>query len=231
MCLGEEPPSELARTIRLGGRQRLHSSPTGLLQVKVNGRRTYFEWINAGRYVCQGTRGAMNQAATGLVSDLYFGFDTERLFLRLDAVRGPVRERLAEVARLRVTFFQPEGFQVIVSDPAQRSPRVELLDRGVAVAGPGIEAAGDAIFEMSIPFRTLGVATDNPIQFAVELLEDDQSIERTATEKDVIEMDDRGGPLCELIDGTLVEKTMGVYESWLAAGSLALLACLLKSIT
>ncbi len=38
----------------------------------------------------------------------------------------------------------------------------------------------------------------------------------TATEKDVLEMDDRGGPLCELIDGTLVEKTMGVYESWLA---------------
>jgi Uma2 family endonuclease len=38
----------------------------------------------------------------------------------------------------------------------------------------------------------------------------------TATEKDVIEMDDRGGPLCELVDGTLVEKTMGVYESWLA---------------
>src|SRR5580700_9258186 len=38
----------------------------------------------------------------------------------------------------------------------------------------------------------------------------------TATEKDVLELDDRGGPLCELIDGTLVEKTMGVYESWLA---------------
>ena len=38
----------------------------------------------------------------------------------------------------------------------------------------------------------------------------------TATEKDVIEINDRGGPLCELIDGTLVEKTMGVYESWLA---------------
>jgi len=38
----------------------------------------------------------------------------------------------------------------------------------------------------------------------------------TATEKDVIDLDDRGGPLCELIDGTLVEKTMCVYESWLA---------------
>ena len=33
-------------------------------------------------------------------------------------------------------------------------------------------------------------------------------------------MDDRGGPLCELIDGTLVEKTMGYYEAWLAGNIL-----------
>ncbi len=39
----------------------------------------------------------------------------------------------------------------------------------------------------------------------------------TATEQDVTYLDDRGGPLCELVDGTLVEKPMGVYESWLAA--------------
>ena len=38
----------------------------------------------------------------------------------------------------------------------------------------------------------------------------------TATEKDVLEMNDHHNRLCELIDGTLVEKTMGVYESWLA---------------
>ncbi len=38
----------------------------------------------------------------------------------------------------------------------------------------------------------------------------------TATENDVINMEARGERLCELIDGTLVEKPMGVYESWLA---------------
>ena len=50
----------------------------------------------------------------------------------------------------------------------------------------------------------------------------------TATEKDVIEMDDRGGPLCELIDGTLVEKTMGVYESWLAQRISYFISCYLE---
>jgi Uma2 family endonuclease len=38
----------------------------------------------------------------------------------------------------------------------------------------------------------------------------------TATEKDVIEVERQTGCPCELIDGTLVEKTMGYYESFLA---------------
>src|SRR5271165_2906597 len=38
----------------------------------------------------------------------------------------------------------------------------------------------------------------------------------TATEKDVIEAEDRENRLCELVDGTLVEKAMGFEESRLA---------------
>lgn len=38
----------------------------------------------------------------------------------------------------------------------------------------------------------------------------------TATEKDVVAMDDHADRLCELIDGVLVEKTMGNYESAVA---------------
>jgi Uma2 family endonuclease len=38
----------------------------------------------------------------------------------------------------------------------------------------------------------------------------------TATEKDVLEMEQRQGRLCELVDGVLVEKTMGLAESFLA---------------
>lgn len=38
----------------------------------------------------------------------------------------------------------------------------------------------------------------------------------TATEKDVVSMDDHEDRLCELIDGVLVEKAMGFYESVVA---------------
>jgi Uma2 family endonuclease len=39
----------------------------------------------------------------------------------------------------------------------------------------------------------------------------------TATEKDVLAIHDREDRLCELVDGILVEKTMGIRESFLAA--------------
>lgn len=38
----------------------------------------------------------------------------------------------------------------------------------------------------------------------------------TATEKDVVELDDHADRICELIDGVLVEKAMGTYESAVA---------------
>ena len=38
----------------------------------------------------------------------------------------------------------------------------------------------------------------------------------SATERDVVEIHDREDRLCELVDGVLVEKTVGTYESYLA---------------
>ena len=38
----------------------------------------------------------------------------------------------------------------------------------------------------------------------------------SGTEKDVVRIHDHENRLCELVDGTLVEKTVGTYESYLA---------------
>ncbi|HUG94031.1 MAG TPA: Uma2 family endonuclease [Planctomycetaceae bacterium] len=37
-----------------------------------------------------------------------------------------------------------------------------------------------------------------------------------ATEQDVVRLEEHENRLCELVDGVLVEKTMGWYESWMA---------------
>jgi Uma2 family endonuclease len=45
----------------------------------------------------------------------------------------------------------------------------------------------------------------------------------TATEQDVLKAESRTGRICELVDGVLVEKTMGYYESLLASFLIRLL--------
>ncbi|MEN6407516.1 MAG: glycoside hydrolase family 57 protein [Thermoguttaceae bacterium] len=177
--LGETPPSELARPIRQGHRpSQVYSEPTGLLSVKIDGRRSYFEWINAGHYVCGGSRGTMSMVTQGIISDLYFGFDPERLLVRLDSRGGPFREQLADISSLRLVFSQPEGFELLVSHPSRKEPEVRLWRHGEVVAGSHAVAAADQLFELALPFRSLGRKTDEPVHFYVELLKDDQPIER-----------------------------------------------------
>jgi Uma2 family endonuclease len=50
----------------------------------------------------------------------------------------------------------------------------------------------------------------------------------TATERDVIQAEARTGRTCELIDGVLVEKTMGSYESAVAAAMIYFLKAYLR---
>jgi alpha-amylase/alpha-mannosidase (GH57 family) len=181
--LGEQAPAELARPIRQSQRHaRGYVEPTGLLNVKVDGRRTYFEWINAGHYVCGGSRGTMSKVHEGLVSDLYFGFDLQRLLLRLDARSGPFREQLADVDALRLVFLRPEGYEAEIFRPASKQPTAKLHRNDELVEGANIEAAGDLIFELSMPFESLSISAEQPVQFWLELIRNKHSIERIPQE-------------------------------------------------
>ncbi len=51
----------------------------------------------------------------------------------------------------------------------------------------------------------------------------------TATEKDVIEAESRANRICELVDGVLVEKTMGYCESLVAADIIYFLNAFLRA--
>jgi alpha-amylase/alpha-mannosidase (GH57 family) len=183
LVLGDPPPSELSRPIaHHHPHARLYTDPTSLLNVKIDGRRTYFEWLNAGHYRVGNVRGTMSMVQEGLLSDVYFGFDTERLYLRLDARGGAVRERLADIDTLKVRFFEPAGFELVVARPSWQSPLVQLYHQEVAVSDAGVLAAADTVLEMSIPFRSLTVETDDPVHLNIELIKSGQSIELVPNE-------------------------------------------------
>jgi alpha-amylase/alpha-mannosidase (GH57 family) len=181
LVLGEEPPADLSRPISRRGQRVHYTQPRALLDVKIDGRYTFFEWVSAGHYVCQNERGTMAMAARGPLEELYFGFDLEHLFVRIDCDR-PARSALADYDVWRVGFIEPAGFEARVYQPGRPSQRAELLREGRLVEAAGLAAAVDQIAEMAVPFDRLGVAVDGPVQFFVELLQGGQSRDRAPRE-------------------------------------------------
>jgi alpha-amylase/alpha-mannosidase (GH57 family) len=175
--LGDEPPPELARPISRRAQRVHHTAPRALLEVKIDGRYTFFEWVSAGHYTCQNERGTMALAMQGPLKDVYFGFDLERLLVRVDC-DGPARSALANFDVWRVGFVEPAGYEVRVRAPGRASQRAELLRDGAPIPAPGLEVGIDRIAEVAIPFDLLGVAVDQPLAFFVELLQAEQGRDR-----------------------------------------------------
>ncbi len=183
IALEDPVPTELLHPIRQKtAAPRRHTQPTSLLDVKVDGRQTYFEWLNAGCYIPRADRGTMSSATAGRIESLRFGFDAERLYLRLDASGGTVREQWADLDSLRVVFREPKGFELLVVRPSVHEPTAQLFQRDVPVSGTAVLAAADAILELGIPWRSLAVEPDDQVQWSVELIRGDEVIERMPAE-------------------------------------------------
>jgi hypothetical protein len=167
LLLGETPPPELGRPISRHGQRVIHTLPRALLEIKIDGRYSFFEWVAAGHYACQNERGTMALAMKGPLKDVFFGFDLDQLFLRLD-FDEPAHEALADYDACRLVFVEPRGHEFTLA-PASAVSR-------------GIEVGVDHILEAAIPFDLLGVAIDQPIQFYVELVRAGQSLDRAPRE-------------------------------------------------
>jgi alpha-amylase/alpha-mannosidase (GH57 family) len=176
--IGEAPPAALHKPISLERPGvRPFTQPTGILSVKINGRETYFEWINAGVHTHSAGRGTMNLAEDQRIERVYFGFDAQRLLIRFDT-HGSLRQRLSDVDMLRIGFSEPPGFELLVTHPSAAKPVVQLYHNDVPVSASGVEAAADMILEIAIPWRSLAAATDAPLHFFAELIQHDQPLER-----------------------------------------------------
>jgi alpha-amylase/alpha-mannosidase (GH57 family) len=179
LLLGDVPPVDLSRPIKRRAHRAIHTSPRSFLNVRIDGRATYFEWVNGGRYCCQGERSTMAMSSRGPLKDVYFGFDLERLFVRVD-LDQPARLALASYEALRIGFTEPADCEFRIDQPGRPE------QRGVFICGGEPVETGDfaveRIVEASIPFAQLRVEVGEPIQFSVELLEGGQSRDRAPRE-------------------------------------------------
>jgi hypothetical protein len=187
--LGEVPPPELMRAISRHGFRPLYTVPRSFLDVKIDGRLTFFEWIGAGRYTCQNERGTMAEVTPGWIKDLYYGFNLETLLVRVD-LDGPARTALEEFEALRVSFVEPAGWDVFI----QPGPlgwgntagiTLELRCNDQHRTAPGLAAGIDRILEIAVPFAALGLNPGQSLAFYVELLQAGQSRDRAPREETI----------------------------------------------
>jgi alpha-amylase/alpha-mannosidase (GH57 family) len=181
LLLGDVPPPELARPISRKSQRATYTLPRSFLDVKIDGKFTFFEWLTAGRYTCQNERGTMALVAKGPLRELYFGFDAHTLFVRVDCDR-PARDALADYDALRLGFMVPASWEVIVRRPGKVDQEVQVLREGRPVATTDVRAAVSQIVEMAVPFSLLNIHPDQTVQFYVELLEGVQSRDRAPRE-------------------------------------------------
>ena len=179
---GVTPPGWLEVPIASlsAGRDTEHLA-LGFVHPTVDGERTgFYEWHAAGRHRLDARGSSMHRSAR-LARDLYFGFDAEWLFLRVDFTAskppGAGVDLGIELLAPRQARFRVEGLE-----PGERPVRWEGGERnGEQVAGATCRI--QTILELAIPFTTLGLKPGERVEILGHLVRDGNPIETLPAEQ------------------------------------------------
>ncbi len=180
--LGVSAPPILSKPVTRTAQRQLHTQPTGFLPVRVDGKETFFEWINAGKYVAGSQRGTMTLVTQGLVQQMLFGFDPQNLLIRIDAA-GRANDKFASVDEIRIRFIEPMGIEIVVTGlTADQKTIFHLHSGGTVVELLAARIACGEILELSVGREQLGLAPHETLHFFIELLHGSQSLDRIPIE-------------------------------------------------
>ncbi|MCA9077028.1 MAG: hypothetical protein KDA93_18520 [Planctomycetaceae bacterium] len=174
--LGDPVPSILFQPITQSERKLIHTQPRGFSNVKVDGRQTYFEWIDAGHYVPGSERGTMSLVSEGVIKDLFFGFNATHVYIRVDA-----NALLTSTDEVHVRFASPEGIDIHITGLGG-TPQAQLLRKKRSLNSAGIEVAMDTILEVGVPFSALKLSPGDAMHFSIEITRNKNSLDRAPSE-------------------------------------------------
>jgi alpha-amylase/alpha-mannosidase (GH57 family) len=167
--LGETPPERLREPLSAQARRRSAAlpweAPTALITPLVDGRdASFLSWLGSGLFQAHGGHGSMYRG-TRPFTELRFGADLERLYLRLD-VQPPSEEGVR--LQIRVSNGRDSVRQVTVP-----------LRRGVlAIPLSGASGAWLEHVDIAIPLAALGLAPFDRAQISVALMRGDVELDR-----------------------------------------------------
>ena len=149
----------------------------GFIRPKIDGFMTsYFEWYQ-GAYVDVAKSGGSMHMTEGLISRIYYGFDRESLFVRVDP-RKPFNE-FPEDAVVSVEIVRPSQFRLDIllrDNTAARLLRGD--DSGWTIARESPDFAVADILECAVSFTDINAKEHDEINFFVSVSRGEEKIER-----------------------------------------------------
>ena len=151
---------------------------------------TYFEWSAAGFFKASGFRGTMHSVYSIIVERLFYGFDMENLYLRLDS-------------RRKLTKFLQEGGEFVfdISRPQKMELKIKMEMGEIKwemvrkndgtreqIEPEGVKVVCDEICEMKIPFKLLGAEPGDAIHFVLYVKQHSELLQRLPSGGQYIEV-------------------------------------------
>ena len=182
--MGLKPPVGLDEPIaRRDDRSVALEPPTSLISPRVDGlSELYYEWVGSGVFRSGEEGGAMRLGSEKVASELRFGFDLDRLYLRLTPrSKG---EQSLKSARVRLSF--DGGLSGPPDAKAAVAAHLRIFDWSLAkglvtLSGEqvaGAEAACEKVLELALPRPPLGLLAGGKARLVVELTSSDGRRER-----------------------------------------------------
>ena len=165
LFLNHQPPKYLDIPIKEQKKYCEYTLPADFIKPKIDGKISdYFEWCSAGKYIPMFS--SMHQIEK-IVSSIYFGFDLENLYLRIDYNKEKLEENLIFNIFLRKKDYPQEVFCVKFLLDKQNSKYEFLNYEGFVQEFKYIMI--DKIIELKIPFFILKTFPCQEIQFFVSI--------------------------------------------------------------
>jgi hypothetical protein len=151
----------------------------GFIDPKIDGKVTsYYEWYQ-GAFLDLKKQGGSMHRAESILSGIYYGFNSDRFFLRLDANIESFFMKPGKSDQLAVIFLKPSGLKIDISFIP--SVHAELLRKEMEAWKP-VKAIQDIavrdILELGVSFQDLEVLENDEIIFAISFYQKGNELER-----------------------------------------------------
>ncbi len=169
-------PEELLVSIRRPRPVVPTDSPTSFIHPKIDGRMSYYwEWVGAGLFTLTNQDNTM-YSGMALLSEVFYGFDLDRLYLRIDPRRRCFEDWDTDLV-LKITVTSRKVVVAIELIPREHPDlstgniKTSRDGKFIAPQESGIECAVDEIVELAVPFVLLEAFSGDKLTFCIETVQ------------------------------------------------------------